>query len=148
MTEYDFSPEAYQAHLENMSRISRWVDRTEEHRTEFGDAAALVEDQRIVRDSSPSHSYQHRKSFGRRRRNIPPPLPLHPYGTPDPMYTPMATRQFGMSPYVSAIHSADNPNLGFLHNAQQRRSPNDDDGATSHVSGSGISTTKPAPSSP
>ncbi|KAH0590078.1 hypothetical protein H2248_000254 [Termitomyces sp. 'cryptogamus'] len=114
MTEYDFSPETYQAHLENMNRISRWVDRTEGHRAEFGNAAALVENQfeRTIRDSSPSPSPERRRSFDGRRK-VPPPLPLHPCGTP------MKTGQFGMSPYASPMYSGDDRNLGFVYSHGQ-----------------------------
>ncbi|KAG6916928.1 hypothetical protein DXG01_004689 [Tephrocybe rancida] len=116
MTEYDYSPEAYQAHLANMSRISKWVDRTEEHRPEFANAAALTEQQRAAMQSHaasppPSPGPERRNSFGGRRRNIPPPLPLHPYGTPDPAYAAMGIR---MSPY-GPMHSADEHGMGFVY---------------------------------
>jgi hypothetical protein len=62
MTEYDFSPEAYQRHLANMHRISKWVDKTEQHRPQFSNAAALDESER--------------RGDGPRRRAPPPPLHL------------------------------------------------------------------------
>ncbi|KAG6820130.1 hypothetical protein H0H93_005005 [Arthromyces matolae] len=106
MTEYDFSPEAFQAHLDNMNRVSRWVGRTEEHRSQFGNAAALMEEGANIRQHSPPP--EHKTSFGTRRKKIPPPLPLHPFGTPDPMYVPMSAQPgMGMSPYASPLHSAD-----------------------------------------
>ena len=75
MTEYDFSPEAYQRHLDNMARISRWVHYTEEHRPEFEDAAALVLDRRgRPRPSSPPPPNKLKKR--------PHALPLPPLGTP------------------------------------------------------------------
>ncbi|KAG5651955.1 hypothetical protein H0H81_006805 [Sphagnurus paluster] len=73
MTEYDFSPEAYQAHLANMHRISKWVDRTEEHRPEFGNAAALVDPTGPRRPSA----YD-----GHHRQRAPPPPPLLLPGPP------------------------------------------------------------------
>ncbi|KAG6899508.1 hypothetical protein C0993_009589, partial [Termitomyces sp. T159_Od127] len=146
MTEYDFSPEAYQAHLENMNRISRWVDRTEGYRAEFGNAAALIEDQRerSSRNSSPSHSPERRNGLSGRRRKSPPPLPLHAYGTPDLMY--------GMIPYASPIHPADDRNFGFFY-GRGAGSPgtmpvSSSDDAPNYVPGSGITTAKSATSSP
>lgn len=35
MTEYDYSPGAYERYLETQQRIARWVDETEGHRPEF-----------------------------------------------------------------------------------------------------------------
>ncbi|KAF8632595.1 hypothetical protein AX15_001801 [Amanita polypyramis BW_CC] len=35
MTEYDYSPEAFERHIATQRRISRWVDNTERHRFEF-----------------------------------------------------------------------------------------------------------------
>lgn len=38
MTEYDFSPEAYDRYMHTQQRIASWVDQTEEHRPQFGSA--------------------------------------------------------------------------------------------------------------
>jgi hypothetical protein len=38
MTEYDFSPEAYERYVHTQERIAHWVDETEEHRPQFGSA--------------------------------------------------------------------------------------------------------------
>ncbi|KAG5637605.1 hypothetical protein H0H81_003997 [Sphagnurus paluster] len=38
MTEYDFSPGAYERYLATQRRIANWVDHTEGHRPEFGNA--------------------------------------------------------------------------------------------------------------
>ncbi|KAK7438197.1 hypothetical protein VKT23_018127 [Stygiomarasmius scandens] len=35
MTEYDYSPEAYQRYMDTRSRVARWVDNTEAHSHEF-----------------------------------------------------------------------------------------------------------------
>jgi hypothetical protein len=73
MTEYDFSPEAYQRHMANMHRITKWVDHTEHHRSEFADAAALA-------TPNSMESSHRREGFQRR----PPPLHLPPSGHPYP----------------------------------------------------------------
>jgi len=72
MTEYDFSPEAYQRHFEKMNSISKWVDNTEHYRPEYEDAAALTEGQRHRNRLSRS------RSASRRRAPPPPPLRLPP----------------------------------------------------------------------
>ena len=43
MTEYDYSPEAYERYNATQNRIANWVDKTEQHRAEFqlGDARDL-----------------------------------------------------------------------------------------------------------
>lgn len=38
MTEYDFSPEAFERYMHTQRRIAHWVDETEEHRPQFGSA--------------------------------------------------------------------------------------------------------------
>lgn len=38
MTEYDYSPEAYDRYLATQNRIANWVDKTEQHRAEFQSA--------------------------------------------------------------------------------------------------------------
>jgi hypothetical protein len=35
MTEYDYSPEAYERHLATQTRIAKWVNDTEQHRSEY-----------------------------------------------------------------------------------------------------------------
>ncbi|KAF8226021.1 hypothetical protein L208DRAFT_1380406 [Tricholoma matsutake] len=70
MTEYDFSPEAYQRHIENMHRVARWVDYTEQHRTQFTDAAALITPPEVAS----SHGLEN-------STRLPPPLDLqHGHG--------------------------------------------------------------------
>lgn len=64
MTEYDFSPEAYERYLATQNRIARWVDETERHKTEFehpfrapapvAAAAAAINDDEIDRERSVS----------------------------------------------------------------------------------------------
>lgn len=40
MTEYDFSPQAYERYQATQNRIANWVDKTEQHRGEFQSADA------------------------------------------------------------------------------------------------------------
>jgi hypothetical protein len=75
MTEYDYSPEAYDRYLATQNRIARWVDETEQHRSEYEHAvptkATPAYDSSRVRRSPPA---LHRK---RPRPNlfIDPPHP-------------------------------------------------------------------------
>jgi len=71
MTEYDFSPEGQQRYLATMRRISSWVDQTENHRSQFANAAALITPE------SMESSYRRESST---RRPPPPPLNLPPLG--------------------------------------------------------------------
>ncbi|KAF5368711.1 hypothetical protein D9615_010296 [Tricholomella constricta] len=112
MTEYDFSPEAYQAHLANMHRISKWVDRTEDHRPEFVDAAAaLMTEQRKSRRRS--------DSFNGRRHEPPPPLPLPPHGPQpynhNPGYAMGMGMAMGMNPYPSPPPSSGPFDMNFAY---------------------------------
>ncbi|RDB27197.1 hypothetical protein Hypma_004430 [Hypsizygus marmoreus] len=105
MTEYDFSPEAYQHHLANMHRIGKWVDTTEQHRPQFTDAAALTEGQRRGRGRR-----LRRSSFGH-RREPPPPLALPPHGHPQGV-------EFGysaMHAYPSPPHSSASFDMDFAY---------------------------------
>lgn len=44
MTEYDYSPEAYERHLNTQRRIATWVDRTEAYRPQFASALSPPSD--------------------------------------------------------------------------------------------------------
>ncbi|THU76603.1 hypothetical protein K435DRAFT_878990 [Dendrothele bispora CBS 962.96] len=49
MTEYDYSPDAYERYMENRSRVARWVDNTDAHshefRSPFGTRSDIEEDE-------------------------------------------------------------------------------------------------------
>ncbi|KAF9040561.1 hypothetical protein BJ165DRAFT_307185 [Panaeolus papilionaceus] len=58
MTEYDFSPEAYERHIATQNRISNWVQKTERHRSEFQHAVPTghVQDHH---SPPPAHHHHH-----------------------------------------------------------------------------------------
>ncbi|KAJ3494665.1 hypothetical protein NLJ89_g10758 [Agrocybe chaxingu] len=62
MTEYDYSPEAYQRYLATQTRIANWVDKTEQHRPQFQHAvpSGPIADAPL-QPSSSSHSRQRRR---------------------------------------------------------------------------------------
>jgi hypothetical protein len=89
MTEYDFSPEAYQRHVANMQRISRWVDQTEHNRSRFADAAALT-------TPHPMENPHRRESPQRRPPplHLPPPGQSYPYPIPPPSIYSSSSEDF------------------------------------------------------
>lgn len=88
MTEYDYSPEAYDRYVATQRRIANWVDQTEHHRPQFGPAT------QSTADTSNSRTRHHRHYYR------PPPSdsgsddsyadgPGHPGPMPGPMLGPM-----------------------------------------------------------
>ncbi|KAF8971363.1 hypothetical protein BDZ97DRAFT_1236515 [Flammula alnicola] len=67
MTEYDYSPEAYERHLATQNRIANWVDTTEQHRPQFEHA---VGPSAAMRPRQPSYD-----SYSKPKRS-PPTSPL------------------------------------------------------------------------
>jgi len=61
MTEYDYSPEAYERYMATQNRITNWVDNTEQHRAEFQSLAA-GRPQDLSRSGPVSHSHLQRSS--------------------------------------------------------------------------------------
>jgi hypothetical protein len=57
MTEYDYSPEAYDRYLATQRRIANWVDQTEHHRPQFGPTT------QSVADFSNSRTKHHRRYY-------------------------------------------------------------------------------------
>ncbi|KAF8168161.1 hypothetical protein B0H34DRAFT_670402 [Crassisporium funariophilum] len=81
MTEYDYSPEAYERFMATQNRIANWVDKTEQHRPEFKDALNYGPEA----SSRPSPaSYD---SHSRLKRSPPPSPPHHQhYGHSQPRH--------------------------------------------------------------
>jgi hypothetical protein len=91
MTEYDYSPEAYERYLATQNRIAKWVDETEHHRSEFKHAVPTGSS----RDSSPEASLASKlkKAIAPRRRPKPnlfinPPPPSDDSSSGDDSYGP------------------------------------------------------------
>lgn len=119
MTEYDFSPEAYQRHIENMHRVARWVDYTEQHRTQFTDAAALITPPEVAS----SHGLEN-------STRLPPPLDLQhghgmhyylptPPSAPSEEFTYATTARCpGPMPTSMYQHQVTVPSPGYGHGTQ------------------------------
>ncbi|KAF9535414.1 hypothetical protein CPB83DRAFT_830438 [Crepidotus variabilis] len=67
MTEYDYSPEAYERYLATQNRIAKWVDDAERHRPEFKHAVPTNQSRDNSRDSSPEPSRRLKRSGSSRR---------------------------------------------------------------------------------
>lgn len=73
MTEYDYSPEAYERYLATQHRIANWVDTTEQHRAEFQSGDQTPPD--LSRSGPGSHSQLKKKPS-------PPPPPRSGHSQP------------------------------------------------------------------
>lgn len=72
MTEYDYSPEGYERHLETQARIERWVDNAERKRSEF--QSPFISTPRPEARGPNTQSYEDRS-----RRSSPAHLSLYPH---------------------------------------------------------------------
>ncbi|TEB35202.1 hypothetical protein FA13DRAFT_1788782 [Coprinellus micaceus] len=67
MTEYDYSPEAYERYLQTQRRISNWVDKTEGCRPQFANALSPPSDYMPGRDNARGHHDRHGRRLQRPR---------------------------------------------------------------------------------
>ncbi|KAJ3977030.1 hypothetical protein EV361DRAFT_146291 [Lentinula raphanica] len=102
MTEYDYSPAAYQRYMDTQNRIARWVDNTEAHhqafREPFGPRSDIGEDdldgisdaeEAIPSGASAGGWYEDKRRAGGRKNVAPPPPPIFYHSqpaAPAPMY--------------------------------------------------------------
>ncbi|KAJ3934031.1 MAG: hypothetical protein NXY57DRAFT_739911 [Lentinula lateritia] len=56
MTEYDYSPEGYQRYLDTQRRISKWVQNTNAHASEFRSPFGTFNPVRVSEESSSSRT--------------------------------------------------------------------------------------------
>lgn len=80
MTEYDYSPQAYERYLATQNRIANWVDKTEQHRGEFQAANVGLPDLTRSGPGPASHSRLKRSPSPRRQHSgqSQPKHPIHP----------------------------------------------------------------------
>ena len=71
MTEYDYSPEAYERYLATQNRIAHWVDNCEQHRAEFQSAVPNVAEAHMRAGGHSSYG------SGHKLKRSPPPSPTH-----------------------------------------------------------------------
>ncbi|KAF9568447.1 hypothetical protein CPC08DRAFT_757546 [Agrocybe pediades] len=102
MTEYDFSPEAYERYLATQARIANWVDKTEQHRAQFEHAIQPSPPPSGSPPARPSH-HSYDSHHGSRSKRSPPP-PMHLHGHPQQYQQP---RQLFIHPPSPASDSSD-----------------------------------------
>ncbi|KAJ3740644.1 hypothetical protein DFH05DRAFT_1463176 [Lentinula detonsa] len=102
MTEYDYSPAAYQRYMETQNRIAKWVDNTEAHHeafcVPFGPRSDMGEDdlagisdaeEAIPSGASAGGWYEEKRRNGARKNVVAPPPPIFYHSqpaAPAPMY--------------------------------------------------------------
>lgn len=113
MTEYDYSPQAYERHLATQNRIANWVDKTEQHRGEFQSANAGPGPQpqdltRSLGGPGPaSHSKLKRSSSPRRHRSgpsQPKQLVVHPPPPESSSSSSSSSDGYYEGPWPTQIH--------------------------------------------
>lgn len=88
MTEYDYSPEAYDRYLATQRRIANWVDQTEHHRPQFGPTTQSVADSSNSRTRHHRHYYRPPSSDSGSDDSY-AAGPGYPGPMPGPMFGPM-----------------------------------------------------------
>ena len=112
MTEYDYSPEAYERYLATQNRIANWVDKTEQHRGEFQSADAGPPDLTRSGPGPASHSKLKRPSPSPPRlhpgQSQPRQLVVHP---PPPESDSSSDDDYYEGPWPAPMHQ---PNPGMV----------------------------------
>jgi len=78
MTEYDYSPEAYERYRATQNRIANWVDNTEQHRGEFQSGNAALPDLPRSGPGPVSHPKSRKRSSPSPPRRGQSHLVIHP----------------------------------------------------------------------
>ncbi|KIM48255.1 hypothetical protein M413DRAFT_226400 [Hebeloma cylindrosporum] len=97
MTEYDYSPEAYERYLATQTRIANWVDKTEQHRPYF--QPAVPSGSPPANPSRPSYD-----SLSKPKHSSPPPPARH---HPQQYVQPQQRRQLYIHPPPPESESSD-----------------------------------------
>ncbi|KAF9457291.1 hypothetical protein BDZ94DRAFT_254199 [Collybia nuda] len=97
MTEYDYSPEAYERYTRTQQRIAEWVDRTEEQRPHFGSADAP----RTWGVASPLLQSATKDTYANSHRSPGPMQPLRPMNV---QQQSVAQQQQYQSPHKHSSH--------------------------------------------
>lgn len=95
MTEYDYSPEAYERHIATQQRISRWVDNTEANAHQFK-SPFVPPTEAGESDSTPRPGHQHRAHSPAHHRD-------RGLGSSSGLFP--GSMGMGMAPHSSPVHS-------------------------------------------
>lgn len=106
MTEYDYSPQAYERYLATQNRIANWVDKTEQHRAEFQSANAGPQDLTRSGPGPSSHSRSKRSSPPRHHLgpSQPKQLVIHPPASPSSESDSSSSDGYYEGPWPAQIH--------------------------------------------
>ena len=102
MTEYDFSPQAYERYLATQNRIANWVDKTEQHRGEFQSAEEAPPDLTRSGPGPASHSKSKRSSSSRHPQSK--QLVIHP--PPPESESSSSSEGYYEGPWPAQVHQA------------------------------------------
>lgn len=107
MTEYDYSPQAYERYLATQNRIANWVDKTEQHRGEF-QPANTGPPADLTRSGPASASYsKHKQSSPRHHRSgpsQPKQLIIHPPPPSESSSSSSFSSGYYEGPWPAQIH--------------------------------------------
>ncbi|KAJ3997050.1 hypothetical protein F5050DRAFT_1486659 [Lentinula boryana] len=142
MTEYDYSPEGYQRYLDTQRRISKWVQNTNAHASEFRSPFGIrSEVSSGVRTSTTSSKSKPRgdrvrveegtrtRTDDRGRRNSMADTTMRPSGSNAatsqrlPAYTPQLRHSYPYSPASREIHATDRTTTHHSHRRAQSLAP-------------------------
>lgn len=88
MTEYDYSPEAFERHMQTQARIARWVDDTQSHKEEFRNPFQYVPPTPQLGDT-PLAPLSPQNYTRARSKSLHRPRASRSQTTPQPIYYPM-----------------------------------------------------------
>ncbi|KAJ3732394.1 hypothetical protein DFJ43DRAFT_306794 [Lentinula guzmanii] len=139
MTEYDYSPEGYQRYLDTQRRISKWVQNTNAHASEFrspfGIRSEVSSGVRTLTSSSKSKPRGDRilaeegtrtRTDDRGRRNSMSDTTMRQSGSNAatsqrlPAYTPQLRHSYPYSPASREIHATDRTTTHHSHHSHRR----------------------------
>ncbi|KAF8060653.1 hypothetical protein FPV67DRAFT_301281 [Lyophyllum atratum] len=132
MTEYDYSPDAYERYMQTQHRIAQWVDQTEEHRPEFDENGEPH--RRPSRLQRPSNRQQSHSMYQPRRRrgssSSSSSSSSEPYSnspiSPGPMPVPTFQSMYVQpqtTPPMTTIYPPQHPDSRHHSSSHHHRSP-------------------------
>jgi hypothetical protein len=144
MTEYDFSPEAYERHIATQNRISNWIDSVSQHTMQTPNTSSRHSSEHQQNRSRPPYHHQHSHSQSQSRSNSlsrsqsrgnyhyhqepsrprshsysnSRPQPARIYSAPQPLYSRTYSYAMGLPPPPAPV-PVPQP-ISYLHPAPRR----------------------------
>ena len=104
MTEYDYSPQAYERYLATQNRIANWVDKTEQHRGEFQSANVVPPALPDLTRSGPGPAFKRCPSSSPRRQHSGQSLPKHVINRPPSESDSSSSEGYYEGPWPAQMH--------------------------------------------